>query len=736
MNKLHILSNRLPFKAQKIDDDFKLTPSVGGLATGMKSVYKQYNGNWIGWPGISAENLIGDDRHKIDKTLLKEGCVTVHLSEKDVHEYYEGFSNKTIWPLFHYFNEFVEYDQDTWNTYVRVNQKFADAALNVLGEGDTIWVHDYQLLLVPEMIKKHRPDVTIGFFLHIPFPSYEVFRILPWRNELIKGMLGADLLGFHTYDYERHFFSTVRRLLGHEINFNKIHTEDRIILADAFPMGIDYDKFMNASVEVKHKLLQEKSELQIELEKYFLISPNRKLILSIDRLDYTKGIPNRLKAFSIFLEKYPEYQGNVSLVLLAVPSRGNVEQYQKLKEQVDGLVGYINGKFGKVNYTPVWYFYRSLPFENLIELYNASDVALITPVRDGMNLVAKEYVASRVNKTGVVILSEMAGASKEMGEALIINPNNFNEIADTIHDALEMPIDEQRGRMSSMQERIKRYDVFKWASEFVKSLEKVEGIQQQFNTKKVTSSIQKLIVGDYADAKKRAIFLDYDGTLSGFKSNPEDAFPDDEVLGIVKKLTADEKNEVTIISGRGRATLEKWFEGYDVNLIVEHGVWTRIRGGEWEMLQQINAEWKDNIRPALENFVDRTPGAFIEEKNYSLVWHYRKAEPEQGVLRANELKDELTNLIANHNLEIMEGNKVIEVKSGGINKGAAAMRFLGNQQFDFILAIGDDWTDEYMFRELPEMAVTVKVGMVNTAAKFKVESVNAVRKLLSTLTKH
>lgn len=733
MNKLHILSNRLPFNANKSGDDFQLTPSVGGLATGMKSIYKKYNGNWIGWPGIAEEDLKGDDRHKIDKALARENCVSVHLTMQDVQLFYEGFSNNTIWPLFHYFNEFVEYDQETWDAYVKVNQKFANAALDVLEEGDTIWVHDYQLLLVPQMIKEKRPDVTIGFFLHIPFPSYEVFRILPWRNELIKGMLGADLLGFHTYDYERHFFSTVRRLLGLEINFNKIHCKDRIILADAFPMGIDYDKFMNASVNVKHKLLQEKSELQLELEKYFLISPNRKLILSIDRLDYTKGIPNRLKAFSIFLEKYPEYQGRVSLVMLAVPSRGNVDQYKKLKEQVDGLVGYINGKFGKVNHTPIWYFYRSMPFENLIELYNASDVALITPVRDGMNLVAKEYVASRVNKTGVVILSEMAGVSKEMGEAININPNNFNEIADSIHQALEMPIDEQRSRMSTMQERIKRYDVFKWAAEFVKSLEKIEGIQQQFNTKKITSSIQKLIVGDYSDAKKRAIFLDYDGTLSGFKANPQDAFPDDEVLDIVKKLTADDKNEVTIISGRDRETLEKWFKGYDVNLIVEHGVWTRVRGGKWKMLQQINADWKENIRPALESFVDRTPGAFIEEKNYSLVWHYRKAEPEQGVLRANELKDELTSLIANHNLEIMEGNKVIEVKSGGINKGAAAMRFLGNKDFEFILAIGDDWTDEFMFRELPEMAVTVKVGMVNTAAKFKVESVAAVRKLLKSL---
>ncbi len=733
MSRIHILSNRLPFNVEKVNNDFELTPSVGGLATGMKSIYKNYKGSWIGWPGITQDELDGDDVKKIDRALKKENCVTVHLSENDINLYYEGFSNKTIWPLFHYFNEYVEYDQDTWDAYVEVNQKFANAALKVIGNGDMVWVHDYQLLLVPGMIKEIRPDVTIGFFLHIPFPSFEVFRILPWRNELIEGMLGADLLGFHTYDYERHFFSSVRRLLGYEINFNKIHANDRIIMADAFPMGIDYDKFKNASLEVRHRMNREKSELQIELEKFFLMSPERKLILSIDRMDYTKGIPNRLKAFSIFLERYHEYQGNVSLVMLAVPSRGNVEHYQLLKKQVDELVGYINGKYGKVNYSPVWYFYRSLPFENLIELYNASDVALITPVRDGMNLVAKEYVASRVNKSGVLILSEMAGVSKEMGEAIIINPNNFNEIAENIRVALEMPVDEQRERMDSIQKRIKRYDVFKWASEFVKAFETIKGIQEQFNTKKINSTIQRSISGRYEKAKKRAIFLDYDGTLSGFKNNPQSAGPDEEVYYLVKALASDPKNEVTIISGRDRETLEKWFEGFDINLIVEHGVWSRIRGDQWRMIYQINTDWKENIRPALESFVDRTPGSFIEEKNYSLVWHYRKSEPEQGVLRANELKDELTNLIANHNLEIMEGNKVIEVKSGGINKGVAALRFIGETNYDFMIAIGDDWTDEYMFRELPENAITVKVGLVNTAARYKVESVGAVRKLLRSL---
>lgn len=733
MNKIHILSNRLPFNAEKIDDEFILTPSVGGLATGMKSVYKEYGGSWIGWPGLSTEQLVNGDQQRIEKPLKKENCVAVHLSEKDIDKYYEGFSNKTIWPLFHYFNEFVEYEQENWDAYVNVNRKFARAALQVLDEGDIIWVHDYQLLLVPQMIKKERPNVTVGFFLHIPFPSFEVFRILPWRKEIIEGMLGADLIGFHTYDYERHFFSSVRRILGLEIHFNQIHTENRIILADAFPMGIDYDKFHQASIEARQRLAHEKSELQLELDKYFLMSPDRKLVLSIDRMDYTKGIPNRLRSFAIFLEKYPEYRGEVSLVMLAVPSRGKVDQYRKLKKQVDQLVGYINGKYGMVNYTPIWYFYRSMPFENLIELYNACDVAMITPVRDGMNLVAKEYVASRINQEGVIILSEMAGVSKEMGEAIIINPNNFYEIADGIYHALVMPVEEQRERMSIMQKRIKRYDVFKWASEFVKSMEKIKGIQQQFNTKKITSSVQKSIVAEYYSAKKRAIFLDYDGTLSGFNNNPQMANPDQEAYQIIAKLISDPNNEVTIISGRDRETLEKWFEGYDLNLIVEHGVWSKVRGGAWSMLYQISADWKENIRPTLEVFVDRTPGSFIEEKNYSLVWHYRKSEPEQGVLRANELKDELTNLIANHNLEIMEGNKVIEVKSGGINKGVAAIRFMGNEQYDFIFAIGDDWTDEYMFRELPETAVTVKVGMANSAARFKVESVAAVRQLLSAL---
>lgn len=733
MSKIYIASNRLPVSIQKENDELTLIPSVGGLATGLSSIYKDYGGLWIGWSGVASDDLADNEIRDIDEKLVSEQCVAIHLTKEEINLYYEGFSNNVVWPLFHYFTQYIEYNPLYWEAYMKVNQLFADKALEILEDGDTIWIHDYQLLLVPEMIKRVKPGVTIGFFLHIPFPSYEVFRILPWRKELIKGMLGADLIGFHTYDYERHFFSTVMRLFGYDVSFNQINMEDRIIMGDAFPMGIDYKKFQECAEKIVGKNNHEKSELHQQLENYFRESAERRLILSIDRLDYTKGIPNRLRAFETFLMRYPQYRNKVTLILLVVPSRSEVEQYKLLKSEIDGLVGRINGQFGGVNYAPVWYFYRSLPFDNLVELYSTSDVALITPVRDGMNLVAKEYIACRINRTGVMIISEMAGVSKEMGEAIVINPNNESEIAEAIHQALTMSPEEQRERMEFIQRRIRRYDVFKWATEFVKALRKIENIQQNFLAKKITSGLQRDIVAVFKRSQKRALFLDYDGTLVSFNNDPMAAKPDEELHGLLAKLEEDDRNTVTLISGRDRGTLQKWFSGHRINLIVEHGVWLNVYGKDWEMVDNVSNGWKPVMRPILEIFVDRTPGTFIEEKNYSLVWHYRKAEPEQGQQRANELKEELRNMIVNHNLEIMEGNKVIEIKAGGINKGKAATRFIRNMDFDCIIAIGDDWTDEYMFRELPGTAVTIKVGLMNTAAAYKVESVASVRSLLKAL---
>ncbi len=730
MKRFLIISNRLPVQISVSEDDIDVVPSVGGLATGMMSVSKSFNSRWIGWSGVDRESLTEDQAKKVNKALKNEKCVDVNLTEEEVELYYEGFSNKTIWPLFHYFNQFVEYEEEQWNAYKVVNQKFADVIAENMEGVDRIWVHDYHLLLLPQMIKERFPDVTIGFFLHIPFPSYELFRILPWRNEIINGMLGADLLGFHTFDYERHFMSSVRRLLGYDININEISLPKRIVKVDNFPMGIDYDKFHNAAQDSQKRSVRDKSEVRKQLERYYLLYPDTKFILSIDRLDYSKGLINRLEAFEYFLQEYPEYRDTVTLVLLAVPSRVGVEQYQQMKSEVDEVVGRINGEYSSINRTPIWYFYRSLPFENLVDLYNYCEIALITPIRDGMNLVAKEFIASKTDGTGVLILSEMAGASKEMSEALIINPNDKAQIAAAIKTALEMPKEEQEERNSILQKRLKRYNVEKWATDFLNSLEEVRQSEEKFKVKRLVNSAKTKIVKSVFQSDNRIFFLDYDGTLTGFHNNPQHANPDKELYDILDKLNSDPKNRVVLISGRDKDTFNEWFGEKSYTLIVEHGVWIRNAGEDWQMIEPLDASWKSSIRSALEFYVDRTPGSFIEEKNYSLVWHYRKSDPELGMNRAIELKDELNSLVSNLNLEILEGNKVIEIKNHGINKGRAAQMVLHSSPADKIVAIGDDWTDEFLFSEIPDNAITIKVGMAKTVASYRVENVEEVRELL------
>ncbi|RPI46068.1 MAG: trehalose-phosphatase, partial [Bacteroidetes bacterium] len=366
-----------------------------------------------------------------------------------------------------------------------------------------------------------------------------------------------------------------------------------------------------------------------------------------------------------------------------------------------------------------------------IELYSLSDVALILPTRDGMNLVAKEFVASGHQDRGVLILSELAGASKELHEALLVNPNNLDEIARAIREALEMPGEEQARRNRVMKERLKRYTVERWAREFIKSLESVKEIQEYKLARKINITRMRQIVASYAESKRRILFLDYDGTLSWFRKDPEDARPDRQLYEILEALTNDEKNTVVIISGRDKETLGEWFgTGGKIHCIAEHGVWIREPGGEWHMPEQIDNHWMEPVKPLLEYYVDQTPGSFIEHKNFSLVWHYRNADPDLGVQRSWELKDEIRTLISNLNLEIMDGDKVLEIKNSGINKGRAALQKMGKGAYDFILAIGDDWTDEYTFEAMPVDAFTIKVGTKTTRASYYIESVDLVRELL------
>ncbi len=735
MGKTIIISNRLPVQLQIDKGEITAIPSVGGLATGMKSVHSGGDSLWIGWSGLTDEEIPDGLAPKIDKALAEHGSSKVNLTEEEIDGYYYGFSNRTVWPLFHYFMEYTEFEQEFWNAYKTVNQKFADAILVKADDDDTIWVHDYQLMLVPQMVREKKPDISIGFFLHIPFPSFEIFRTLPWREEILEGLLGSDLIGFHTYDYERHFLSSVRRLLGLEVSFNDISLDDRVIKVDSFPMGIDYKKFSDAAKKHAQNSEKDKSELQKRLDTHKKSAPDAKFFLSIDRLDYSKGIAKRIYAFEYFLNKYPQYKEKVRLIVLAVPSRSNVPQYQLLKKEVDELVGRINGEFSTVSWTPIWYFYRSMPFENLIDLYASSDIAWLTPLRDGMNLVAKEYIATRTDQTGVLILSEMAGSANEMNESLLINPNNFEQIAEALHTAINMPVEEQKERNVVLQKRLERYNVEKWANDFMNSLMDQKKKDHSYQSRRLSVDLMNTIQKKYRSSKKRLLFIDYDGTLVGFHKDPQKAAPDEKLYSLLDAISSLENTDMYLISGRDKDTFTKWFLPKKYNMIVEHGVWISTNGEEFKMLENVKKDWMEKIQPVLESFVDRTPGSFIEEKNYSLAWHYRNTDPDFGQKRATELNTVLTSLIGTDDLSVLNGNKVMEIKSSNVNKGRAAMRVYGEEEYDFVFAIGDDWTDEFMFQELPESAVTVKVGRQKTQARYYVDSIKNVRALLKRFAK-
>lgn len=721
MNRLLIVSNRLPISISRKNGDIHLQRSVGGLATGVGSFYKSYESLWIGWPGINVQKKQDDERDRIVDVLQKEQCHPVFLSPYDIKHYYDGFCNNTLWPLLHYFNHFAEYNPKTWRVYQRVNEKFCDAVMEVVRPDDIIWVHDYHLMLLPQMLRERLPDAEIGYFHHIPFPSYEVFRHLPWRKEILSGLLGADLIGFHTYGYVRHFLSSVRRLLGYEHSFGEVRTGTRVVRTDLFPMGIDYQRFADAAGS---------TPVQKEIARIRQMYGKRKIILSFDRLDYTKGIPLRLEAFDALLEKKPEYRGAVSLVLIAVPSRTGVDSYQALKKQIDELVGRINGKYGTTDWTPVSYFYNFLPFDTLVAFYSAADVALVTPLRDGMNLMAKEYVATRTDGTGVLILSEMAGAAEELGEAIIVNPNDQDAVIEAIEAALAMPEKEQIERNRTMQKRLMRYDIEHWVGDFLTRLGDARAVQVERSEQIITPDIREELVADYATGEDRLLLLDYDGTLVPFAAKPQKAVPDDATRKLLEALSRAPGNEVVVISGRDRYTLDAWFGAMDIGLIAEHGVWIKERSGEWRMSEALSDEWKAEIYPLLELYTDRTPGAFIEEKDYSLVWHYRRTEPLLGAQRAKDLKDDLLHLTSNLNVGVMEGNKVIEIKNNVVNKGRAALNWVTQRAWDFILAIGDDRTDEDLFEVLPPEAYSIKVGLAPSRARFNLVEQRDVLPLL------
>ncbi len=723
MSRIIIISNRLPVTVKKSGKRLEYIDSIGGLSTGLKKYHEEADSVWVGWPGIADEELTGREKRSIEKTLKeKYNCLPVFLSQDEINKYYFGFCNNTIWPLFHYFSSQTEYNINTWEAYCEVNQKFYDRVKSSIGKKDTIWVHDYQLMLLPEIIKRHNPAVQVGFFLHIPFPSAELFRLLVWREEILRGLLGADLIGFHTYDYVRHFLSCTRRLLGLDDVLNVINYEDRYVKVDSFPMGIDYKRFNGAYDE---------TNLSPEVQEIKKIKESKKIILSIDRLDYSKGIPARIRSYNNFLVKYPQYNGKVRLNLIVAPSRTEIENYELLLKEIREMVSETNGTFGTMNWMPIWFLFKTFSQEELIALYRNSDVLLVTPLRDGMNLIAKEYVAARTDYGGMLVLSETAGAASELAEAVIVNANDSDSVAKGIMTALEMPVEEKIARNKIMHQRLQRYTVEVWAEDFLKQLKstcedaEVVALPKQIETSK--DAIEK----GYRNAKKRIIFLDYDGTLVGFKAIPEQATPDSELKELLRSLISDGKNTVVLISGRDRKILDNWFADIQgLSLVASHGLWLKHAGQKWIMTAALDNEWKESVRPIFELYADRMPGAIVEEKEFALSLHYRRCNPDMVVAKLNELKQTLVSMTKSSSLLIQEGSKVLELKDSRVNKGIAATMMIDHNGYDFLFGAGDDLTDEDVFRALPQNAISVKVGLSKTAARYRTKSWQTMRKVL------
>ena len=734
MVKNVIVSNRLPIQVTKLENSFQITPSSGGLATGVNSI-RDESSVWIGWSGIKSEDFTVESKLEIDKALIDQNLIQIDLNSDEIEKYYYGLSNKSLWPLFHYFIDFSKFNEDQWNSYYEVNKKFCDVVISNVSTNGTVWVHDYQLMLLPKMIRDKRPDLSIGFFLHIPFPSFEIFRIFPRREELLKGILGADLVGFHTYNYERHFISSIKRILRKDVNFNRVSHESREVTVNTFPMGIDYDKFFNAAkIHEKLKKSQE-SHLKKQLDLHKKSSQKSKLILSIDRLDYTKGIINRVKAFEIFLEKHPQYLEKVRLVMLTVPSRSDVLDYKNLKKETDELVGRINGRFATVNWTPVWYYYRAMDFDDLIDLYMNSDFAMITPLRDGMNLVAKEFVSTRVNSDGVLILSEMAGASIELFDSVRVNPFDLDQMADGICEALEMSKKEQTRRMRTMQKRLSRYTVQRWAEDFMKTLSKKSDLSSDHKTTRINRNIEIDICKKFKNSDKQILFLDYDGTLVDFKSDPALAIPDKKLLKSLKLINKNTNLDIFIVSGRDQNFLDKNFGKLNINLAAEHGNFIKYSNSKkWISKTNEDIKWKNDVSPIFQSFTDNTPGTFIENKKNTLVWHYRKTDPELAKRRIIELKTVLSSLITDK-ISVIDGNKALEVTNVSVNKGNIVNEALANNDYDFIFCCGDDTTDEYMFSALPENSISIKIGEKNTSARYYVRSTLELKSILSNFIK-
>ncbi len=707
------VSNRLPVVVGET-----VQPASGGLVAALEGLSRdRYDLQWIGWPGTD----VPPERKGDVERVLKEqhGCAPVFISADEAGGFYEGVSNSSIWPLLHYMPSKMRYEPQWWDAYRDVNARFAEKILAVAGNDDLVWVHDYHLMLLPAMLRAARPSLRIGFFLHTPFPSYEIFRCHPKRLELLSGLLGADLIGFHTFGYMRHFRSAVLRLMGLDSEIDRIRHGEQMTRLGVYPIGINAGKFEEQLATVEHAE---------QIRKTVEAHGDKRVILSVERLDYTKGLLHRLDAIDLFLSRWPD-RDSIKFIFISVPSRESVGEYKDLLDEVQRQIGRLNGKHATLSNIPIHFIHGSVSFTELCALYAFAEVGLVTPLIDGMNLVAKEYVACQKEDPGSLVLSEFAGAAQELFNAVIVNPYDTKAVAEALEQALRMTPAERARLMGPMRERVMQFDAQNWARSFIDDLDELRPTMDDVAD---IISVKRRLREAITVGRRVALFLDYDGTLREFERDPMAARPSPAVTRLLDALSGVDGLDVTIISGRKPADLEAFMGQYPFALVGEHGASLRRVGQQaWEQLDRnIDYAWKPGIHRILRQYEESTPGSFVEEKRTSLVWHYRKADPEFGRWKANQLVDELASMMSNEPILVRHGRKIVEVTATEVGKGAAVMRLLENADYDLVLTAGDDQTDETMFRLDVHNLITIKVGDGATHAQHRLSGPAAFRRFM------
>lgn len=718
--RLIIVSNRLPVSISKSSKGFDIQPSVGGLATGLASYAGKRGTVWVGWPGLPSDDLTESDKQQITTKLRKLGCHPVFLSKQQLADFYSGYSNSVLWPILHEQAPTAHQPRSWWQGYQEVNELFAGETQRFTEASTRIWVHDYQLLLLPGLLRTALPTAQIGFFLHIPFPPVECFAGVRQHKQLLRGVLGADLVGLHTPSYCQNFLSTVAAAgIGTSSGDQTIALRDHACHVSDFPMGIDYTKFQRA---IKTRAVQ------TAVRKLAYRYRGKKVILSVDRLDPTKGLYERLQAYQQLLAGSPSLKRKVVFVMLAVPSRTEIPAYQELKKRVEALVLHINQQYGTALWQPVEYLYKSMPFEQLSALYRRADVAFIAPLRDGMNLVAKEYIASKHGRDGVLVLSSTAGAAEELKGAVMVDPTKPSSLVRGLKRALAMPPAELRKRLRDMQEHLAVATVQSWAHAFIDDLRRP--LTSVRRTRRLTAAQRTELISAYKAAKHPLLLFDYDGTLTPIVPRPEDAAPTPTLLTLLRRLA--KHASVVVLSGRSRDDLERWLGSMPVTLVAEHGAAARGKTArQWTPTSGLSTDWQPAVLKLFKKAAKTVPGSHVEQKTWALVWHYRQAGTYRAEAQLALLRTRLHVLQTQHDFKVKSGKKILEVSPAAISKGRAATDLLAGH--DFVLAAGDDTTDEDMLQALPESAWTIKIGRSRTAARYRISDPVELLKLLEEL---